>query len=469
MYKENCLIRMLAACETMGNATNICTDKTGTLTENRMTVVEGWFGDIYLNHKQLKSQSKSTSLSISNDNHIPISSQPAAYSENDLSNEYKDLIAKHVAVNRSAYYTKSKTIKETISKDNNTNTKIMNKMIINTALSTDDNEMTMPLINNQEKTEIIGNKTEASLMTFIQYNWGYNADELQRTHFNEDIDKLYAFNSIKKCSTAIVHLENGTIRLYSKGASEILLKSCSKYINQKGEEVLMTSTKRNELQKMIQTMARNALRTLILTHKDYESESILPLDWRTNPPDGQEQEHEHDLCCDAIVGIMDPLRPDVKEAVQTAQNAGVVVRMITGDNLATAVAIAKQAGILNETMIDTDGASVCMEGPTFRTLTPKQLDLILPRLRVIARASPEDKKLLVQRLNGEHLPKDETSWLLAHPSHTHADWEDIDTRDSLLPGYEAEWKLNHPEGGEVVGVTGDGTNDAPALKTADGK
>ncbi|CRK47889.1 hypothetical protein BN1723_007822, partial [Verticillium longisporum] len=116
-----------------------------------------------------------------------------------------------------------------------------------------------------------------------------------------------------------------------------------------------------------------------------------------------------------MVGIQDPLREGVPEAVRTCQGAGVCVRMVTGDNKITAQAIAKECGILQP-------HSVVMEGPEFRNLTKYEQMEILPRLHVLARSSPEDKRILVKRLK---------------------------------------------EQGEIVAVTGDGTNDAPALKTAD--
>jgi calcium-translocating P-type ATPase len=95
-------------------------------------------------------------------------------------------------------------------------------------------------------------------------------------------------------------------------------------------------------------------------------------------------------------------------------------------------------------------------------MTPDELDEILPKLQVLARSSPDDKHTLVTRLNGKALPKDQAEWEKEHPD---SNWES--ERSKLLPGYKEEWLVKNPEGGEVVGVTGDGTNDAPALKAGD--
>ncbi len=110
-----------------------------------------------------------------------------------------------------------------------------------------------------------------------------------------------------------------------------------------------------------------------------------------------------DLVFYGVLGIKDPLRPDVKQAVVDCHRAGINVRMVTGDNVVTARAIAVECGIVKS---DDD---LVIEGPAFRKMTPKEVDAILPRLKVMARSSPRDKNMLVRRLNGS-LPKTPEEW-----------------------------------------------------------
>jgi Ca2+-transporting ATPase len=201
--------------------------------------------------------------------------------------------------------------------------------------------------------------------------------------------------------------------LYCKGAAEIVLNCCNKYMNESGVAVELTPEAKASFEALITEMASNALRTIAIAIKP-----VVP----TPPSDDAdnadaEQEDEHGLILAGIVGIHDPIRQEVPAAVAACHRAGIVVRMVTGDNVATARSIAKLAGILTN---ETD--DIVMDGPTFRNLSEDAMDQILPKLRVLARSSPMDKQILVNNLK----------------------------------------RL-----GETVAVTGDGTNDAPALKSAD--
>lgn len=402
MLADQNLIRVLAACETMGNATNICSDKTGTLTENRMTVVAAWFAGKQYHQEKF----------------------PENSGEN-LAPGLKDLLTEGIAQNSLALAEK--------------------------------NEDT-------GKYDVMGNKTEGALLIMLD-KWGidYVAERKKpRT-------KLFPFSSKKKRMSAIVPNAEGGYRLHVKGASELVLENCSSYLNEAGEVVELTAEMKKSIKEDIINMANDALRTLAIAYRDFQTaqevveasgapvednEAVVDESTIAALPSGASPDTEQLVLC-AVVGIIDPLRPDVKEAVRICQKAGIMVRMVTGDNINTARAIAKQCGILTE-------GGMCLTGPEFRKMTPAQLDEILPTLQVLARSSPDDKHTLVTRLNGKALPTSEDAWVKEHPGK-----DFVKERSRLLPGYIDEWNATYDGKGEVVGVTGDGTNDAPALKAAD--
>ena len=197
-----------------------------------------------------------------------------------------------------------------------------------------------------------------------------------------------------------------------------MLEQCAEVIRDPTKDIsgtAMSVDNRRTLSNLINSYAERSLRTIGLVYRDFDR-------W---PPkqarrvDGDSNEVSFDdifknMILLVIVGIQDPLREGVRQAVETCQKAGVTVRMVTGDNIVTAKAIATDSGIYT--------GGVIIEGPAFRKLSTKEKDRIIPNLQVLARSSPEDKRILVKRLK---------------------------------------------ELGETVAVTGDGTNDAPALKTAD--
>ncbi|KAK4695948.1 hypothetical protein P7C71_g1894, partial [Lecanoromycetidae sp. Uapishka_2] len=323
MLKENNLVRHLRACETMGNATTICSDKTGTLTQNKMTVVAGTMG---------------SKVKFARDNSADNSVIPFSVAFGQQSSAAKTLFLQSCAINSTAFE------------------------------GEENGEFTY-----------IGSKTETAILTMAKEQLGMGPVAEERDGVN--IVQLIPFDSDRKCMGVITRLASGTYRLLVKGAAELMLaKATSELIDITDESLArceLTETARAHVAADIEGFARQSLRT--------------------------------------IVGIQDPLRDGVTKAVRKCQDAGIKVRMVTGDNLTTASAIATQCGIKTE-------GGLVLEGPKFRQMSDREMDERIPRLEVLARSSPEDKRILVARL--KHL-------------------------------------------GETVAVTGDGTNDGPALKTAD--
>jgi Ca2+-transporting ATPase len=261
------------------------------------------------------------------------------------------------------------------------------------------------------KPVFVGSKTETALLQLAKDHLGLVS--LSETRDNEQVAHMFPFDSSKKCMGAVVKLQDGSYRLVVKGASEILLGFTAffaQFDTLKTEP--LSNDRRQMLTDMINEYATRSLRTIGLMYRDFQQ--WPPADAKLT--EGGSVDFAsllRDLTFFGVVGIQDPVRPGVPEAVRKAQKAGVTVRMVTGDNMQTARAIA------TECLIYSDG--LVMEGPDFRRLSEEELDKALPRLQVLARSSPEDKKILVQRLKAL---------------------------------------------GEIVAVTGDGTNDAPALKAA---
>lgn len=377
MLKDNNLVRVLRACETMGNATTICSDKTGTLTQNKMTVVAGTLGTA------ARFGDKSPTASIKGDSKDQLI---AADSREDVSiTEFvsmlsplvKDLLRQSVVINSTAF-------------------------------------------EGEENGEVtfIGSKTETALLGFAREFLGMGPVSEERS--NSEIVQLIPFDSGRKCMGSVIKLPSGKYRMFVKGASEILLAKCTRIVNDiSASEVLesqLTEENTRTLNQIISNYANRSLRTIGLIYRDFAS--WPPEKSRTVADDPSQVEFDDvfgDMVFLSVVGIQDPLRDGVADAVSECQKAGVFVRMVTGDNLITAKAIATECGIYTP-------GGIVMEGPKFRQLSTSQMDQIIPRLQVLARSSPEDKRILVRRLK---------------------------------------------ELGETVAVTGDGTNDGPALKMAD--
>ncbi|BFU25721.1 calcium-translocating P-type ATPase, PMCA-type, putative [Entamoeba histolytica HM-1:IMSS-B] len=342
MMADNNLVRHLKACEIMSNCSNICTDKTGTLTENRMTVVRGWFGGEVMERDK--------SLDLNN---------------TKLGEEVYNNISCNKSISSAVY---------------------MEDGILKT----------------------IGNKTECALLGYcLKQNIDYEA---RYTKLSSIIYQQFAFSSARKRMSTIIYNEDKSLHMFLKGAPEVILSKCSKYMKKDGTTVILTEDDRKTLLDFQLSCANQGMRTLSLAVRDLSPKNP------SNLNEKYEESPEEDCTLLCVFGIEDPLRPEVIDAVASCHRAGITVRMVTGDNIATGRSIAKQCKIIES---DSD---FCIEGPQFAKLTDEEVDNILPTLRVIARCSPQDKKRLVNRL-------------ILH--------------------------------GEVVAVTGDGTNDVPALKEAD--
>uniref|UniRef100_A0A2K5S370 Calcium-transporting ATPase n=1 Tax=Cebus imitator TaxID=2715852 RepID=A0A2K5S370_CEBIM len=360
MMKDNNLVRHLDACETMGNATAICSDKTGTLTMNRMTVVQA-----YINEKHYKK--------------VP---EPEAIPPNILS-----YLVTGISVN-CAYTSK---------------------------ILPPEKEGGLP--------RHVGNKTECALLGLL-LDLKRDYQDVRNEIPEEALYKVYTFNSVRKSMSTVLKNSDGSYRIFSKGASEIILKKCFKILSANGEAKVFRPRDRDDIVKtVIEPMASEGLRTICLAFRDFPAGEPEP-----------EWDNENDivtgLTCIAVVGIEDPVRPEVPDAIKKCQRAGITVRMVTGDNINTARAIATKCGILHP-----GEDFLCLEGKDFNRrirnekgeIEQERIDKIWPKLRVLARSSPTDKHTLVKGI--------------------------IDSTVS--------------DQRQVVAVTGDGTNDGPALKKAD--
>ncbi len=394
MVRENNLVRQLKACEVMGNATTICSDKTGTLTQNRMRVVAGTIGTAHRFGEQgladvdgegNPGSSAGPDGGKAKDTAVGSSGQPNESRELSaqemtagLSNDVRDLLLKSITINSTAF----------------------------------EGDV-------HGNPEFIGSKTESALLTFAREHLAMGPVSEERANAPKTL-QLIPFDSGRKCMGVVIELPNGRgARLLVKGASEILLEKCSQILRNPARDTSLSplsDDNRETLLALIDNYASSSLRTISLVYRDFPQ--WPPANVRINEGSADDVVFEdifQRMTFLGLVGIKDPLRDGVREAVKDCQRAGVVVRMVTGDNRLTAQAIAKDCGILHEN-------SEVMEGPVFRNLTKAEQLAVIPRLHVLARSSPEDKRILVQRLK---------------------------------------------EQGETVAVTGDGTNDAPALKLAD--
>ena len=316
MAKKNSIIRKLPAVETLGCSSVICSDKTGTLTQNKMTVT------------QIRN---AVGLVKNNDRRFIL----------ELGTMCTDTI---------------------------------------------------------ESQEVIGEATEVAITNAaVEINLRKRDLYYQMQRINE-----ISFDSKRKMMTTI-HKIGSKYRIITKGAPDVLIKRCSKYYQSGRIEPIFS--KRDALQEQNQIMAEDALRVIAIAYKDVEK---LPREINS-------ETIENELTFVGLIGMIDPPREGVKEAVKTCRKAGIKTVMITGDHLQTAKAIAKELGILRK-------GDLAINGETLEKMSQQELERNIMRYSVFARVSPEHKVRIVKAFQST---------------------------------------------GAVVAMTGDGVNDAPALKNAD--
>ncbi|KAK1610693.1 hypothetical protein QYE76_034366 [Lolium multiflorum] len=344
MMRDKALVRRLSSCETMGSATTICSDKTGTLTLNKMTVVE-----VYLSETKLN-PCDNTGL---------------------MSSSVASLLIEGIAQNTAG-----------------------------AVFSPEDGGT----------AEVTGSPTEKAILS-----WGLKIGmDFNDVRSRSSVLRVLPFNSVKKCGGVAVQVSDDNVHIHWKGAAELVLASCKSWLSIDGSAHPMSSDKYNELKRSIDDMAMSSLRCIAFAYCPWELRMVPKEDldkW---------QLPEDNLTLLGMVGIKDPCRQGVREAVQLCSAAGVKVRMVTGDNVETAKAIALECGILNAN--DVESETIVIEGKVFREMSESAREEVADKITVMGRSSPNDKLLLVQALKRK---------------------------------------------GHVVAVTGDGTNDAPALHEAD--
>ncbi len=325
MAKVNALVTKKEACETIGSISVICSDKTGTLTQNRMTVEE-----IYINGKYVEEHKE----------------------------EHRSYFVENCLIN-----------------------------------STADLEF------EESDIKYLGSATECALLL-------HNEDhDYEKIRTNSTVLRQIPFDSDNKKMTTIMDHEDGKSNVLTKGAPEVILKGC-KHEDINGELVELNNKRRDEILNEIMVLQKKSMRVLGFAYK------IIPYEEAMS---SQAEDLVIDMIFTGFVGIKDPLRLDVIESVVQAQHAGISTKMLTGDNINTALAIGEELGILG-------GKNRAVEATFIDTLSKEELKEEIKTISIVARSKPDTKMRIVEALQ---------------------------------------------ENGEVVAVTGDGINDAPALTKAD--
>ncbi|MCD1146504.1 calcium-translocating P-type ATPase, SERCA-type [Peptoniphilus sp. KCTC 25270] len=347
MAKKNAIVKRLLAVETLGTTTYICSDKTGTLTQNEMTVTRA-----FVDGKEIK---------VSGTGYEPkgdITFEGSAVTDGDFPSLH---------------------IMSTI------------------ATLTNDADLDQ----GENGYRIIGDPTEGALLTFAGKQ-GYEELEVEKKY--PRLQEIPFDSDRKMMTTFHENFFDGKVSSFTKGAPDIILKRCNR-ISLNGEVVDLTEDLRKEILDANSHFAKNALRVLAFAYNNYD----------TMPEERTSEAIEKDMIFVGLTGMIDPARPEVKEAIRECKSAGIVPVMITGDYLETAVAIADDLGILAE-------GENAMMGEELNGKSPEEIQEIVKTTRVFARVSPENKVQIVTALK---------------------------------------------QNGEIAAMTGDGVNDAPAIKKAD--
>lgn len=335
MAKEKAIVRKLSAVEALGSTEVICSDKTGTLTQNKMTL-----RNIYIDGKLLDIENISSFDEIENIDGI--------YSEDVL--------------------------------------KLANVAVLcnDTTFGEDGG-----------RKILLGDPTETCIIEFCS-KIGFDKEVMDKTF--KRVDEV-PFDSTRKMMTTVNSMKNEEKMVCTKGAVESILEVC-KYVLLNGKVENLTSKMKDEILENNLQMAKNAIRVLACAYKI---------------ENGEIDKNEEDLIFIGLIGMIDPPRKEAKRAVERCFNAGIIPVMITGDNIVTAKAIAKELGIYNEGVKAITGVEI-------DAMSDEELYNEVENIRVYARVSPENKVRIVKA-----------------------------------------WKKH----GKIVAMTGDGVNDAPALKGAD--
>jgi P-type Ca2+ transporter type 2C len=310
MMRDNCFVRHLDASETMGQATTICTDKTGTLTYNRMSVVRIQLGDII--YKGEGSGDKDA---------IP-------FSPKTFPADVRQILTDGICINSSCFVKNEEQM---------------------------DEPGVLPVF--------AGSATEGALLV-LSRKLGVQYKKV-RSSLKVVENGVWSFSAERKRMSTMIEMENG-FRLYTKGASEIVLGLCTHYlVPETMSEQPLTAHERGAISKNIKAWASEGLRTFALAYKDCKTVGDSSMD----------EDVEYDLVFICLVAIKDPLRKEIPGAVAMCQKAGMVVRMVTGDNILTATKIAKECNIFH-------GDGIAIEGPVFRVMSDEEKLKIVPKLQV---------------------------------------------------------------------------------------